>query len=126
EAAPGFEPTIRDIFQARCSMCHTGAPLPDWTNYSTASSNGDNIVFRITLPDGHPQQMPPGNSTGLTDDERELIVAWVDAGAPRNAVAPTGSGGGDIPTGVDEPVDVEPEEPVSPEPVAPTPEPEAP
>jgi uncharacterized membrane protein len=27
------------------------------------------------------QTMPPGNKTGITDSEREILRRWVDAGA---------------------------------------------
>ncbi len=98
EPVPGFEPTIRGIFQQRCSACHNGAGLPDWTDYGTASRNGENIVGRITLPSDHPRAMPPSNSTGMTNEERELVIAWVEGGTPRNEVVPTGSDMGDGPT----------------------------
>jgi uncharacterized membrane protein len=78
---------IQAIVARRCTSCHSSNPTqPGFT----AAPNG----LRLDTPEGiltHTVQMrqqiatramPLGNITGITEDERALVLAWIDRGAP--------------------------------------------
>ena len=73
---------------ARCSMCHRNEPL--WPGIH-AAPNGvvlddpDSIrrharLIEINAVRSH--AMPPGNITEITPEERQILAAWIAAGAP--------------------------------------------
>ncbi len=73
---------------ARCSMCHRNEPL--WPGIH-APPNGvvlddpENIrrharLIEINAVRSH--AMPPGNITEITPEERQILAAWITAGAP--------------------------------------------
>jgi uncharacterized membrane protein len=78
---------VRNVINTRCLTCHSAFPTDDI--FRTAP-NG--IMFdtpqqievaspRIVERAAVQQTMPPGNKTGITDSEREILRRWVDAGA---------------------------------------------
>lgn len=74
----GFFEEIQPIFEQRCSLCHPGATPDDWTVYAEARGKAERVAARVA--DG---SMPPGNATQMTDEEREMVLIWVEEGAPR-------------------------------------------
>ena len=79
--SPHF-PAVEQIVYARCPMCHT--TVPGWEGVNQPPKN---VVFEgsadiashaagIALQAGYSRAMPPGNVTGMTEEERTLIVAW--------------------------------------------------
>jgi uncharacterized membrane protein len=84
--SPHFE-AVSQIVQARCPMCHTAEPV--WPGVAEAPRNVilDNAVaianraHEIAMQAGYSRAMPPGNVTGMTDEERALIVAWFREGS---------------------------------------------
>jgi uncharacterized membrane protein len=74
-----YTTNIKSIFQNRCSQCHNSNwPDKNWMDYDTAYKNRIAIKTRVAN-----QTMPPGNSTGLTKEERSTIVKWIDEGAKK-------------------------------------------
>ncbi len=84
-AAPGFD-EVHAIVLGRCSMCH--AQQPTWfdtywapkgvrleTEWQVAQH-----AHTIAMQAGYTHAMPPQNISGITDDERAVIVAWYRAG----------------------------------------------
>ena len=64
------------IFQARCSKCHHArTPGRNWLNYEDAFRKRIMIKFRIKT-----KAMPPRGNP-ITDEEREILMKWVDQGA---------------------------------------------
>ena len=92
--APGGEAVpiakVQTIIQARCVGCHAARP----TQAGFAQPPGGVMLERpevvASLAAKIYQQvvvtkvMPPGNLTGLTDDERQLISRWIAQGAKIN------------------------------------------
>jgi uncharacterized membrane protein len=84
--SPHFE-AVSQIVQARCPMCHTAEPV--WPGVAEAPNNVilDNDVaianraHEVAMQAGYSRAMPPGNVTGMTDEERALIVAWFREGS---------------------------------------------
>ncbi len=88
-AAAGPAPDFAEVEAAvssRCSMCHAAEPV--WDGVRAAPRD-----VRLDTPEGirrHAGQievqavlsraMPPGNVTGMTEDERALLAAWLAAG----------------------------------------------
>ena len=74
-----YEPTIRDIINADCSRCHSGAArnLMDYDNLNAYAQSG--MLSAMV-------QGPMRNFAGADAD---AILAWVDAGAPEKAPART-------------------------------------
>jgi len=79
---------VTDIVLSRCSMCHTAEPV--WTGIATAP-NGIKLddpaqikrhARMIAINAAKSSAMPPGNVTEMTADERQVLAAWIAAGAP--------------------------------------------
>ena len=66
---------IVPIFEKRCASCHKYLDGKNWMHYDTAKKFALSIKAKLLS-----NEMPPGNSTGLTDSERLLIIQWVDQG----------------------------------------------
>jgi uncharacterized membrane protein len=77
-----------EIVLSRCSMCHMDAPV--WPGLPAAPKSvlldgPDNIrryahLIEVNAVRSH--AMPPGNITQMTDEERQILAAWIAAGAP--------------------------------------------
>jgi uncharacterized membrane protein len=80
---------IRPIIVARCVMCHSEHPSNP--AYATAPAGlrldtYDDVVitaYQVMPLSVHSKIMPPGNGTGMTQDERAKLGAWLAAGAPQ-------------------------------------------
>ncbi len=80
---------VRTIVEERCITCHSQTPThqafqtaPQGVMFDTA----DQIVAlsaRINSMVVVSKTMPLGNMTNMTDDERDIIGAWVYQGAAR-------------------------------------------
>jgi uncharacterized membrane protein len=79
---------VEDIVMSRCSMCHAAEPV--WEGIPTAPrgvrlDTADNIQLHareIELYAVLTNAMPPGNITGLTDEERGKLAAGLAQLAP--------------------------------------------
>src|SRR5690606_14136100 len=79
---------VEIIVLSRCSMCHAAEPLwaglaapPKGVRLDTPEMirrHAEQIRLQATLT----HAMPPGNLTALSDEEREVLAAWIAAGAP--------------------------------------------
>jgi uncharacterized membrane protein len=82
--ANGHFEAVRDVVQARCSMCHAAEPV--WEGIARAPKNvkletdGEIAAHarEIYLQAGRSHAMPPGNITDLSAEERQLLVAWYE------------------------------------------------
>lgn len=87
-ATPDDFTRVESIFQARCVPCHSGTPTqpgfvtaPKGIELDTPQHIVDNATRTQPLLATH--TMPPGNLTGMTEEERALVLAWIDHGAHR-------------------------------------------
>lgn len=74
--ATSFKKDVLPIVVARCIQCHNESNMPDknWLDYKIAKAKKDLIIKRITVL----KDMPPyDNVTGITEDERNIIKAWI-------------------------------------------------
>ena len=77
--APGTAPPfarVQAVLTARCVPCHSGATAPLGIRFETREeieARADDIERQAVQT----KAMPPGNATGMTDAERELLGAWV-------------------------------------------------
>jgi uncharacterized membrane protein len=86
-AAPKFA-AVQEIVSSRCSMCHAAEPV--WAGIGEAPKgvrldNPEQIKLHarlIAINAVRSRAMPPGNVTGITPDERQVLAAWLAAGAP--------------------------------------------
>ncbi len=72
---------VREIFQAKCSLCHnpgTGGNPPNWLDYSVAAGRLNSIKNRVFVV----KDMPVVGMPELTEEEARKLKAWLDAGAP--------------------------------------------
>jgi uncharacterized membrane protein len=77
--APVAFARVRTIVETRCVTCHAGASAPaglELEDPAVLTANADLIRTVVET-----SVMPPGNQTGMTDEERELVVRWVQQGA---------------------------------------------
>jgi Predicted membrane protein len=77
-------PAVRDTILGRCSMCHTQEPFYEGVHHAPKNVllDNDNEIAaharEIYLQAGRSHAMPPGNVSGITDEERRLIVTWFE------------------------------------------------
>jgi len=67
---------VAPVFAARCAPCHSGASAPLGIQLETR----EQIEARIDDVERQAVQtraMPPGNQTGMTEEERNLLAAWI-------------------------------------------------
>ena len=67
---------IQPVIAERCAPCHAGASAPLGIQFETR----EQIEARIDDIERQAVQthaMPPGNATGITDEERGLLAAWI-------------------------------------------------
>ena len=67
---------IQPVVAQRCAPCHSGASPPLGIRFETQAE----IEARASDIERQAVQtkvMPPGNATGMTDAERELLGAWI-------------------------------------------------
>jgi uncharacterized membrane protein len=67
---------VEPVIAERCATCHFGPAAPLGVRLETQAeieARIDDIERQAVLT----RAMPPGNSTGMTDDERELLAAWI-------------------------------------------------
>lgn len=80
---------VAPIFQERCVPCHSSRPS---SSIFRTAPNGvllethaevRALLGRVKLRAVTLQNMPLGNATGITDDERATLAAWIDQEAAR-------------------------------------------
>jgi len=76
---------VEAIVQQRCAVCHSSEPteVPSAPAGITFDSRAE-IAARadaIKRQAVDARAMPPGNVTGMTDEERDLLAAWIAQGA---------------------------------------------
>jgi uncharacterized membrane protein len=67
---------VQSVIAERCATCHSGSSAPLGVRFETRAqieARVDDIERMAVLT----RAMPPGNATGMTDDERELLAAWL-------------------------------------------------
>lgn len=93
-----FEHVIQPVLKEKCQSCHNSTkakgelvmetpatilaggkngPLWDTLDYQASL-----LLKRIHLPEAEEEHMPPKGKPQLTDEEKELLEAWLAAGAP--------------------------------------------
>ena len=82
EDTPAVPQTVSDdealtIVEARCQTCHLGASAPAGVRLETLDGMRANAAAMERQVSSN--AMPPGNATGLTDEERAALVAWAAA-----------------------------------------------
>jgi uncharacterized membrane protein len=86
-ATPKFA-AVQEIVISRCSMCHAKEPV--WDGIVTAPrgvrlDSPEQIRLHarmIAINAVRSRAMPPGNVTEITPGERQVLAAWIAAGAP--------------------------------------------
>ena len=69
---PSFSATVKPLIQSSCVSCHS-----QYSTYSQISASAGSI--RSSIVNG---SMPKG--TTLSDEQKNSIVCWIDAGKPNN------------------------------------------
>jgi uncharacterized membrane protein len=67
---------VQAVMTARCVPCHSGVSAPLGIRFETREeieARADDIERQAVQTEA----MPPGNATGITDQERQLLGAWV-------------------------------------------------
>ena len=78
-------PKVRDTVLGRCSMCHAKEPgwegivVPPKGVMLETDTEIANHAREIYLQAGRSHAMPPANVTGVSDEERQLLVAWYES-----------------------------------------------
>jgi len=73
---PVFFQEVQPVVAERCAPCHSGASAPLGVRLETREEIEARAVDirRLAV---ETRAMPPGNSTGMTEEERELLAAWI-------------------------------------------------
>jgi len=87
DSVPPFY-AVRAIIEQRCQPCHsqyqsdrTFGPAPGGVTFDTPESIA-RLAQRIHVRVVETRTMPIANTTGMTDEERELVARWIAAGSP--------------------------------------------
>jgi uncharacterized membrane protein len=67
---------VEPVIAERCASCHSGVSAPLGVRLETQAqieARIDDIERQAVLT----RAMPPGNATGMTDEERELLGSWI-------------------------------------------------
>jgi uncharacterized membrane protein len=67
---------IAPVIEERCATCHSGASAPlgvQLERQEQIEARVDDIERQAVLN----RAMPPGNATGMTEEERELLAGWI-------------------------------------------------
>jgi uncharacterized membrane protein len=67
---------VQPVIAERCATCHSGATAPLGVRFETQAeieARADDIE-RMAV---QTRAMPPGNATGMTEEERDLLAAWI-------------------------------------------------
>ena len=67
---------VQPIIEERCATCHSGASAPLGVRFETQEqieARAEDIRRQAV----ETSAMPPGNATGITEEERDLLAAWV-------------------------------------------------
>jgi uncharacterized membrane protein len=70
---------VQGVIEERCASCHSGASAPLGIRLETEAeitARADDIERQAVQT----RAMPPGNSTGMTEEERALLAAWIASG----------------------------------------------
>jgi hypothetical protein len=80
---------VAPIFQAKCQQCHRPQDVAPFAlmTYDDAVTYARDIKSSLTLKTMPPWKPVPGfnefqDSYAITDDERNTVLAWIDAGTP--------------------------------------------
>ena len=67
---------VQPVIAQRCATCHSGASAPLGVRLETREEIEARAadIRRMAV---ETRAMPPGNATGMTEEERELLAAWV-------------------------------------------------
>jgi uncharacterized membrane protein len=76
---------VERIIDRRCASCHSDNPTatrtaPQGVTFDTPEEIAAQAE-RIEEQAVDSNAMPPGNSTDMTDEERDLLAAWISQGA---------------------------------------------
>ncbi|HJR94173.1 MAG TPA: urate hydroxylase PuuD [Gaiellaceae bacterium] len=75
-SAPVAFEQVQPVIAERCASCHSGVSAPLGVRLETREQIGariDDIERQAVLTEA----MPPGNATGMTQAERDLLGAWI-------------------------------------------------
>ena len=67
---------VQNVIEERCTACHSGESAPLGVRLETEAEitgRADDIERQAVQI----RAMPPGNSTGMTEEERDLLAAWI-------------------------------------------------
>jgi cytochrome c553 len=78
QSIPGYITVREAVFVPNCIRCHGNSGNINLETYSAAVSALEHINHSVVVE----KTMPPNKK--LTDDQIELVKAWVDAGGPEN------------------------------------------
>lgn len=90
QAAPGGFEKIHTVIQERCTVCHSAKPTSPLFSAAPAGVMFDTPqqiqaqAARIQAQAVASQIMPLGNITQMTQEERNMVGAWIAKGAPVN------------------------------------------
>ena len=76
QAGPVPFAQVQTVIDERCASCHSGASAPLGVRLQTEAeitARADDIERQAVQT----RAMPPGNATGMTEDERSLLAAWL-------------------------------------------------
>lgn len=89
---------IKPVFQQFCVDCHVSGGQPDFSDYAKAKFSAAKIKSFVSS--GYMPQKPSPEADAITEEARNAIVSWVNAGAPLEAIkAPSSGDTPDMPAG---------------------------
>ena len=74
---------VKPLFNQYCVQCHVSSGMPNLAEYEKAQSVATKIKNFVSS--GYMPQQGSEEAQAITDEERNKIISWVNAGAPLEA-----------------------------------------
>lgn len=74
-----FSQDVMPMLQDKCVTCHNGSQPPNLTTHGSVSSAADNVLSRISLPEGDGMLMPQGGPR-IADSLIQKVKCWIQQG----------------------------------------------
>jgi hypothetical protein len=79
-----YNSNVKSIIDSKCAVsgCHLNSQSPNFNSFTQVSGNAEIMMSRALDQPGNP--MPPTYATALTQEEKNILSCWRNAGFPEN------------------------------------------
>ncbi len=75
-----YNTNVKNIIDNKCGTCHNNGQNPGLGTFSQVSGSAERMMIRAL----DQQTMPPASMPALTQEEKDILSCWRNAGFPEN------------------------------------------